>query len=277
MTSDNSETGESHFKNKLKSLFQKQFNKKTDSVFTSRAYENLDTPRQDMIKGVIELSSHIARDIMIPRVDIFAVDSKTNLKPLVKMICDAGHSRVPVFEDTIDNINGILYVKDLLNLLIDTSKKKLQLKKILHETYFVPETMLLYELLLEFKVRKLHIAVVVDEYGGVAGIVTLEDILEEIVGEIDDEFDNEEPPEFEKKGKNTYEVDSRMLISDLNHKLKLRLSTEDFDTIGGYVFDLFGKIPEKDEETTHDNLVFKIKDISGTVINRIIITVKSSK
>jgi CBS domain containing-hemolysin-like protein len=230
-----------------------------------------------MIRGVMKLPVLNARDIMIPRVDVFAVDAETELKPLVKTVCKAGHSRVPVFKETIDNIIGILYVKDLLRLITETTKKKFQLRKILHEPYFVPETMTLSELLLEFKIRTLHIAVVVDEYGGFSGIVTLEDILEEIVGDINDEFDSVELPEIQKLGKNVYEVDSRTPIADVNEKLGLELSPKGFDTIGGYVFDLFGKIPEKGESIKDGEIEFTIKEISGTILNRITVTITKQK
>ena len=260
-------------KSKLFDLLKKSLKKRDKDILETCDYENLDKIRQDMIRGIMKLPSLNARDIMIPRVDIFAIDSRTELKPLIKTVCKAGHSRVPVFEDTIDNIVGILYVKDLLRLLIERSRKKFQLKKILHEPFFVPETMTLDELLLEFKLRKLHIAVVVDEYGGISGIVTLEDILEEIVGDINDEFDSVELPEIEKVGRNVYEVDSRMPLTEFSEKLGLGLSPEGFDTIGGYIFDLFGKIPEKGESVRDGAVTFTIKDISGTVINRITVTI----
>ncbi len=271
--SDNIPAKKTKFLNRLK----KSFRKNNKDVLESCDYENLDILRKDMIRGIIKLPVLNARDIMIPRVDVFAVDSETDLKPLVKTMCKAGHSRVPIYKETIDNIVGILYVKDLLKLLIDTSRKKFHLKKILHEPYFVPETMTLDELLVEFKLRKLHIAVVVDEYGGFSGIVTLEDILEEIVGEINDEFDNVELPEIEKKGKNTYEIDSRMPVADFNEQLGLAISQDGFDTVGGYVFDLFGKIPEKGETIRDGNIQFTIKEISGTIINRIIVTITKSR
>ena len=275
MTSDkaDSEAGPkllSRLRKQIKSLITG----KEKKLYSSIDYEKLDITRQNMIRGVFKLSELNARDIMIPRVDIIALDSTITLKSLVKAVTDAGHSRVPVFEETIDHISGILYSKDLIKLLFD-KPKNFQLKKILHEPYFVPETMPLDELLYEFKKRKLHLAIVVDEYGGVAGIVTMEDVLEEIVGEIRDEFDTDELPELQKTGKNSYEVDSRMPISDLNEKLGLKLSTGEFDTIGGLIFDLFGKIPEKDETVKFENLTFKIKDINGTIINRIIITISS--
>ncbi len=271
--SDNIPVKKTKFFNRLK----KSFSKNNDDVLESCDYENLDIIRKDMIRGVIKLPVLNARDIMIPRVDVFAIDSETDLKPLVKTMCKAGHSRVPVYKETIDNIVGILYVKDLLKLLIETSKKKFQLKKILHEPYFVPETMTLDELLVEFKLRKLHIAVVVDEYGGFSGIVTLEDILEEIVGEINDEYDTVDLPEIEKKGKNTYEVDSRMPVAEFNEQLGLNISQDGFDTVGGYVFDLFGKIPEKGESIKDGDIQFTIKDITGTIINRITVTISKSK
>ena len=278
MTSDNADPGSRRgLIKKITSLIKKPLQKKSEVIFDKDAFDNLDTPRKDMIRGVFELSSEIARDIMIPRVDVVAVEAGTDLKKLVKIVCDAGHSRVPVYEETIDNLIGVLYVKDLLKLLIDTSRKKFQLKKILHDPFFVPETMPLDELLLEFKLRKLHIAIVVDEYGGMGGIVTMEDILEEIVGEIRDEYDPDELPEIEKISKNTYELDSRMTIDDFNEMFSLNLSTENFDTVGGYVFDLFGKIPEQGATVSDGDLTFKIKDISGTVINRIIVTLSKPK
>ena len=278
MASDNSASGNNPLKKStLLRKIKKSLTKSDKDILESCDYENLDVIRQDMIRGIIRLPILNARDIMIPRVDVFAVDSRTDLKPLVKILCKAGHSRVPIYEETIDNIIGILYVKDLLRLLMASQKKAFHLKKILHEPYFVPETMTLDELLLEFKRRKLHIAVVVDEYGGISGIVTLEDILEEIVGEINDEFDSVEQPEIEKLGRNVYDVDPRMPISEFNEKLHLSIPQEAFDTIGGYVFDLFGKIPDKGETIREGNLQFTIKDINGTVINRITVTISRQK
>ncbi len=255
---------------KIVYLLKKQFKKETKDNDYSQAYENLDSPSRDMIKGIFELSDLNARDIMIPRVDIITVDSKTDLKSLVTIVNNAGHSRLPVYGETIDNIIGILYAKDLIKLIVD-NRKKFQLIKILHEPFFVPETMPLKELLYEFKKRKLHLAVVVDEYGGISGIVTLEDILEEIVGEIRDEFDTDELPELKKIGKNLYELDSRMTISDFNQQLEMDIPTDDFDTIGGFVFDLFGKVPAKDETVDYKekDIKFKIKKIKGTVISRL--------
>jgi len=278
MPSDSSDPYSNSIINKIISFFKKSFKSEDHNTFDAETYDQLDTPRKDMIHGVVMLSELNSKDIMIPRVDLVAVEADIDLKSLVKIIIEAGHSRLPVYEETIDNIIGILYVKDLIKLITQTEKaKKFHLKKLVHEPLFVPETMALDELLLEFKLKKLHIAIVVDEYGGLGGIVTLEDILEVIVGDINDEYDTEELPEFEKKGSNTYEVDSRMLISDLNDRLNLRLPTDDFDTIGGFVFDLFGRVPEKDETVKYENISFKIKEISGIKIIRITVTILKHK
>ncbi len=265
-------TIKSVFRNMLS--FGKQ-NKK--NIWETHSYINLEKQQREMIRGVVDLKLQNARDIMIPRVDIIAIDSETEFRSIIKIICDAGHSRIPVFEKTIDNVIGILYVKDLLKLLGDRVQKKFTLKKKLHKPYFIPETITLSDLLVEFKKRKQHIAIVVDEYGGLGGVVTLEDVLEEIVGEIEDEFDEEALPEFEKTGDDAYEVDSRMQLSDFNSKLELNLPLQEFETIGGYILDLFGKIPKKGDTITDKNIVFKIKDITGTVINRISLTISNTK
>ena len=232
--------------------------------------------KQEMIQGILSLSQKFVREIMIPRVDINAIEDTATLKELVKLIIDEGHSRIPVYSQTIDNIIGIVNVKDLMPFIIDR-RMKFNIKKLLHKPYFVPETMPLDELLLQFQKQNLHLAIVVDEYGGVAGIVTMEDILEEIVGEIRDEFDEEEIPEIQTISQNCWEVDSRLSLSDFNNYANCSLPEEEFDTIGGFVFNLFGKIPKKDEEIKYNYITFKIKEIKGTRIGRIIVTISPEK
>jgi CBS domain containing-hemolysin-like protein len=258
--------------NLLKQKIFKFIHKKNVTV----PVDKLAIQKQEMIQGILSLSTKNVREVMIPRVDINAVEDSIQLKELVKRVIDEGHSRIPVYSGTIDNITGILYVKDLMPFIIDR-RMKFTIKKLLHKPYFVPETMPLDELLLQFQKQNLHLAIVVDEYGGVAGIVTLEDILEEIVGEIRDEFDEDEIPEIQTISKNTWEVDSRLSISDFNEHTGCTIPDQEFDTIGGFVFDLFGKIPHKDEQIKYNNITFKIKDIQGTRIGRIIVTVTPQK
>ncbi len=243
-----------------------------DDLCTLKTWAGLEPSKQEMIRGIINLSRQNVREIMIPRIDVVAVDVEATQKELIDKIYGVGHSRIPVYKETIDNIVGVLHVKDLLKYIVD-KPRKFVLKKILRKPYFVPETMPLDDLLREFKKRSLHMAIAVDEYGGFGGIVTLEDILEEIVGDISDEFDTQELPELEKIGRNSYEVDSRMLLTDFSEEMGIALPTDEFDTIGGFVYDLFGKIPEKHETAKYKNLTFKIKDIDGTRINRLVITV----
>lgn len=248
--------------------------KNNESIASTESSSGLEISRKEMIKGILELSTKNAREIMIPRVDVLAVSIDTSLKSLIKIVDNAGHSRIPVYETTIDNIVGILYVKDMLKYIVE-KPRKFELKKIIHKPYFVPETMTLNDLLVEFKRRKLHMAFVVDEYGGFGGIVTLEDILEEIVGEIKDEFDDDELPEIKKIGKNVYEIDSRMSLSNFNEETGINLPRDEFDTIGGFVFDQFGKIPKKNETIKYENISFKIKEIKGTRIMRIIVSIST--
>lgn len=234
--------------------------------------EALEPARQEMIRGVINLSRRIVREIMIPRVDIVAVNVDIQLKELVKKVCDAGYSRVPVYKDSIDQIVGVLHAKDLLRFVMG-KQGRFNVKRLMKKPFFVPETMPLDDLLREFKKRRLHMAIAVDEYGGFGGIVTLEDILEEIVGEIGDEFDEDEKPEFQKKGKDVYEADPRMPLEDFCDELNVKLPTDEFDTLGGFVMDLFGGIPQKDQSVSFENLTFKVLEIEGTRINRISVIV----
>ena len=261
----------------LLKLKQKKINKINNSKKSTNASpEKPIIQKQEMIQGILSLSQKNVREIMIPRVDINAIEDTATLKDLVKLIIDEGHSRIPVYSQTIDNIIGIVYVKDLMPFIIDR-RMKFNIKKLLHKPYFVPETMTLDELLLQFQKQNLHLAIVVDEYGGVAGIVTMEDILEEIVGEIRDEFDEEEIPEIQTISQNCWEVDSRLSLSDFNNYANCSLPEEEFDTIGGFVFNLFGKIPKKDEEIKYNSITFKIKEIKGTRIGRIIVTISPEK
>jgi CBS domain containing-hemolysin-like protein len=264
----------------FKSFQKKSQRTETTEIAPSEPFkiisENLNPPEREMIRGILNLSKQNARDIMIPRVDAVTINQETAIKELVNIVSEAGHSRIPVYKDTIDNIIGILYVKDLLKFISEKATKS-YLKKILHKPLFIPETMTLDELLIEFQKKRQHLAIVVDEYGGVAGLVTMEDILEEIVGEINDEFDEKELPEIVKIKKDMYDLDSRLSIFDFNNELKVNLPTEEFETIGGFVFDIFGKIPDKNETIEYKNFTFKIKDIEGTKINRIMVTISNSK
>jgi putative hemolysin len=206
---------------------------------------------------------------MTPRTDLIAINIKEGLEGVLKTISDAGHSRIPVYENNIDNIIGLVYAKDLLSEIgKDISGFKLLDK--MRDAYFVPETKPLRDLLHEFQNQKLHIAVVLDEYGGTAGIVTIEDILEELVGEIVDEYEETPQQEFKRIDETTVDIDARMHIDDLNEEFDIALpEEEDYDTVGGFVFSHLGYIPKTGETFEHKGLEIAITAAETRKIIRI--------
>jgi CBS domain containing-hemolysin-like protein len=229
----------------------------------------LDEEEQEMIENVLELSSSTADEIMTPRTDIIAVEVNSDLQKVLETIAVAGHTRVPIYEDNIDKLIGLVYAKDLLTE-IGKDPADFKLRDKMREAYFVPETKPLRVLLHEFQNRKLHIAIVLDEYGGTAGIVTLEDILEELVGEITDEYEETPAEPIKKIDDNTIEADARTYIDDLNDEFELDLpEDEDYDTVGGFVFSRLGYIPKADETFDYENLKFTIASAEARRIRRI--------
>lgn len=252
-----------------KSFIGKMFGKAQEGK--DQNLDSLDYDARDMIKGIVELSQTTVKEVMVPRIDVVFLSKDIALAEMFEMIITCGHSRFPVYEDTIDNVIGILYAKDLLKYLTD--RKDIEIGEILRKPYFIPESKRLDTLLREFKRRHVHIAVSVDEYGGVSGIVCLEDIIEEIVGDIQDEFDNEVEDILQIDDK-SYLCDGRVDIEDLNKELKLNIPEEDFDTLGGFVFDLFGKIPVKYEKVSSNDVDFIIQDMDGHKIKTVKIVLK---
>jgi CBS domain containing-hemolysin-like protein len=226
----------------------------------------LDIETQKMIEGVYALAETTVREVMVPRIDSVFLGLDMDTSDLVARISDTGHSRFPVYKDTIDNVVGMLYAKDLLQYL--TNGQEIRIDQILRNSFFVPESKRLDALLREMKRRRVHIAVAVDEYGGVSGLVCLEDIIEEIVGDIQDEFDNEREDILEI-GPNAYLCDARVNLEDLQEKIARPLPDDDYDTLGGFVFDLFGKIPVKFEKVSWNNLDFIVQDMEGHKIRSV--------
>jgi len=213
----------------------------------------------EMIESIVELSSTDAAEIMTPRTDILAMDAGTAFSEIVRGIRAGGHSRIPVYTENVDNIIGIVYAKDLLWHADAIGSEGLE--KILRKPFFVPETKPLDELLREFKARKVHMAIVLDEYGGTAGLVTIEDVLEEIVGEIADEYDKDQEQRIRRINGHTIEIDGRVRIDELNDELELELSEqEDYDTVAGYAIAQLGYIPRAGETFSSDGADFTILD-----------------
>jgi CBS domain containing-hemolysin-like protein len=229
----------------------------------------VDEEQQEMIESVLELSDTTAEEIMTPRTDIVAVEVSSDLQTVLDIINSAGHTRVPVYEENIDNIIGLIYAKDLLSG-VGKENADFRLRDKLRKAYFVPETKSLRSLLHEFQNQKLHIAVVLDEYGGTAGIVTLEDILEELVGEITDEYEEPTPKLVRKIDRSTIEADARTYVDDLNDEFELNLpEEEDYDTIGGFVFSHLGYVPKTGQTFDYKNLKFTITSAEARRIKRI--------
>ena len=232
----------------------------------------VDKEEQEMIESVLELDETSADEIMTPRTDISAVEVNSDLQAVLDTISSAGHTRVPVYEENIDKIIGLIYAKDLLTE-IGKDPADFKLRDKMRKAYFVPETKPLRTLLHEFQNQKLHIAVVLDEYGGTAGIVTLEDIIEELVGEITDEYEETPAEPIKKIDKNSFEADARTYVDDINDRFDLNLpEDEDYDTIGGFVFSHLGYIPKTGESFDYEDLKFTIVSAEARRIKRIKIT-----
>jgi CBS domain containing-hemolysin-like protein len=248
----------------MRSLVRSLFKKNKD--IDRRTLESLETDQKEMIRGIVDLSATTVKEVMVPRIDTIFISASAGREELLSRIVESGHSRFPVYEDTIDNVVGILYVKDVLRSLVTDST--IDVRLIARKAYFVPESKHIDDLLKELRGRKVHIAVVVDEYGGVSGIVCMENIIEEIIGDIQDEFDNEKEDMLELE-EGMWLCDARVNLEDLSQKIGVELPSENFDTLGGFVFDLFGKIPVKYEETVWEGHVFIIQDLEGHKINSV--------
>ena len=222
-----------------------------------------------MIKSVIDVHDTQASHIMTPRTEVIAVEDKASLKEVVQTITKEGHSRIPVYEDTLDNIVGILYAKDLL-IHLANGEDDLNLREIMRPAIFVPETKLILDLLKELKDRKVHIVVVLDEYGGTSGLVTIEDILEEIVGEIVDEYEQPEPEPMVVLDECSVEVDAKVRIEELADHFEIEMeNNKDVDTVGGLVFSLLGYMPKKGQVIEHEQLRFTVLDAEERKVNRL--------
>jgi CBS domain containing-hemolysin-like protein len=227
----------------------------------------IEEEEREMIGSILELGDTLVREVMVPRMDIAAVEVETPVDKAVEVVLNAGHSRIPVYKEGIDNIVGILYAKDLLRALHSEPKNR-SLSTLLRPAYFVPESKKVDELLEEMQERRVHMAIVVDEYGGTAGLVTIEDLVEEIVGEIQDEFDREEPT-VQPNGKDEYIMNARVPLDEVKELLSVELPPEGGDTLGGFIYSQLGRVPSVGDEVTFDRLHFEVLSVSGRRIKQV--------
>ena len=224
----------------------------------------------NMVHGVLELKETMASSIMIPRTDISSASIDATLGELTKLVTDCGHTRIPIYRDTIDKIVGLLHAKDLLKLLGEEPDSKIP-SNILRKPYFVPGNQNISKLLKDLKAKKTHLAIVTDEYGGTAGIITIEDILEEIVGEIMDEHDLDQPL-LSPIDENTILVDARMEIEKLENHFNIDLPEGEFESVGGFIIHILGKIPKPGEKIRYEELEMTIKSADERKIDQVLIS-----
>lgn len=227
----------------------------------------IEEEEKEMILSVLDFGDTIAREVMVPRIDIVALEVNTPFSEALNVVISAGHSRIPVYRGTIDDIIGVLYAKDMLAALRD--QKAPSLEQMLRPVYFTPESKRVIELLQELQKQRIHMCIVVDEYGGTAGLITIEDILEEIVGDIQDEYDAEEPEVMPLTGEEGYILNPSMHIEDAAELLKVSFPRGESDSLGGFIYDQLGKVPVVGEKVSHNGWVFEVLAVNDRRILKV--------
>ncbi|MBW1972937.1 MAG: HlyC/CorC family transporter [Deltaproteobacteria bacterium] len=211
----------------------------------------IDEEEHEMIEKVLKFKNIIVKNVMTPRIDINALPDTASLKDTINLIIQKGHSRIPIYNKRLDNIIGIVYAKDLLKFW---GKESLEFSEVMREPFFIPETKTVEDLLKEFRKKRIHIAIVIDEYGGTAGLVTIEDLIEEIIGEIEDEYDKIKSDEFVELKDGYYLINAQLEIEKLEEFFDIDVPKEDYETVGGLIFHLLGRIPKPGEKISFQNL-----------------------
>ncbi|MDN2481774.1 CNNM family magnesium/cobalt transport protein CorC [Vibrio astriarenae] len=243
-----------------------------DVIRDSEENDLIDHDTRDMLEGVMEISEQRVRDIMIPRSQIVTIDRNEVFDDIVTLMTDAQHSRYPVISEDKDHVEGILLAKDLLRYL-GSDSEPFDIEQVIRPAVVVPESKRVDRLLKEFREERYHMAIVVDEFGGVSGLVTIEDILEEIVGEIEDEFDDEDELDIRKLSKHTFSIKALTTIEDFNEQFGSQFSTEEVDTIGGLVMTAFGHLPSRGEMVEIEGYLFKIMAADNRRIMQLQVTI----
>jgi CBS domain containing-hemolysin-like protein len=238
-------------------------------VNTDQGDSGLEKDEREMIYSIFQFGETLCREIMVPRIDITGLEVSATVQEAIDVFTKSGHSRVPVYEETIDEIIGLLYAKDLLRTDL-TEKEKTEVRPFLRKAYFIPESKNVDELLREMQAQGVHMAVVVDEYGGTAGLVTLEDIMEEIVGEIRDEYDQAEELEFQQMSEDEVVFSGRIDLDDVYDILGVDLTEDMADTLGGYIYGQIGRVPVGGEQIKVDGWLLTVSQVSGRRIRKVL-------
>lgn len=229
---------------------------------------SLEKGERQMIYSIFRFGDTLCREVMVPRIEVLALEGDTTIQEATRALVASGHSRIPVFEESIDNVVGMLYAKDLLRLHLESSQEQ-TIRPYVRPAYFVPESKKVDDLLAEMQSKRVHIAVVVDEYGGMAGLVTLEDIVEEIVGEIRDEYDQGEDILFQQISPDEMLFIGRTDLDDLNELLGTHLTKDLADTVGGYLYGTLGHVPVEGEQVSMEGWVLTVEMVTGRRIRRV--------
>lgn len=262
--------------NKLKALIGRDDAQRVAHKFEEDVQELIDEGAEkgvisadegEMIQSLIEFGDIVAREIMIPRTDMVAISRDSTLREVIQLFIQYGHSRLPVYQKDIDDIIGVLHIKDLLAYWESPADTVLP-EENMRRPYFIPEGKKVTELLAELRARKIHMTIVLDEYGGTAGLVTLEDVIEEIVGEIHDEYDEEDQKIIRING-DTILVDARLNLEDLADYLNIELPEGNYDSVGGFIIDLTGKVPQENEQIKYQDLLMIIRSADDRRIGQI--------
>ena len=233
----------------------------------------LEAEEEQMINAVIELGTRRVHEVMVPRIAMATVPASSTFDDAIETIVGEGHSRIPVYEDSVDEILGILYAKDLLPFLRESAGPRPDMRSLLRTPVYIPESMTVDDLLHEFQRRKVHIAIVLDEYGGTAGLVTIEDLLEEIVGEIQDEYDTEEPMVI-RLSEDEARVDGRASVDELSELFDTQLNLEDedeYDTVGGLIYHRIGGVPSPGDQVSVDGLTLTVETTDGRRVGKVLV------
>lgn len=229
---------------------------------------------KEMIEGIFEIDEIEVNDIMVPRIDMIAVEERKTVNEVLDLIMKYGHSRIPVYRERIDNIVGIIYAKDLLTaVLMKDDRDKIKITDLMREAYYIPETKKVNELLKELQLQKIHMAIILDEFGGTEGLITIEDILEEIVGDILDEYDDEENL-IEQVNENKYIIKAQIDLEEIEEVFDIEFPEEDdYSSLGGFVFNTLGRVPMLGDQVKYKNLIMTVKKVSNRRIREIEIEV----
>lgn len=238
-----------------------------DLIDASEQEGIIDEEEGEMLQSILELDDTLVREIMVPRTSMVCCDRAAPLAEILKAVNDSGHSRIPIYAESRDNIIGLVYAKDLLRFW-GTPLEELTLEQVLRPPYLVPESKNVSDLLQEFRQRRVHIAIVIDEYGGTSGLVTIEDLIEEIVGDIQDEYDLEEEWLVEEESGSIL-IDGRLNIEEFEEYFSVEVEREKFDTVGGYVVEMLGRVPARGERFEFDGLKLLVVDADPRAVRQL--------